>query len=140
MFFLKFLFYHIYCWQRRMDPNCNVLDSAIFAFSALLIVWIGSFVMLISQLIDMVFGGSCLAKINNDVFIVASIVICMLTLIIPYSILLYKRNYFNLLLSMHRLYKDEYPYYVPGILLKSFIFLLILIIIYGFRHGDIILP
>lgn len=123
-----------------MNPDSDVLDSAIFAFSALLIVWIGSIVILISQLIDIAFGESCLSKIDNDILIIVCTIICFITLIIPYLILSYKKKYFKLLLSMHRLYKDEHPYYVPEILLKSFIFLLIIIFIYGFRRGDIIIP
>ena len=139
MEYFKFLFYHIHCWQRKMNSSNNVVDS-VYAFSALMIVWIFGGGILIYQLIDMLFGGSCLSKINGDFLVAICIAIFLMTLIIPYSILLYKRNYFKLLLSMHRLYKDEYPYYIPEILLKTFVFLFLDVLIYTIRQKYFVLP
>ena len=139
MEYFKFLFYHIHCWQRRMDPYNDVVHS-VYAFSALMIAWIFGGGMLICQLIDIVFGGSCLSKINEGTLVTICIIISLMTLIIPYSILLYKRNYFKLLLSMHRLYKDEYPDYIPEILLKTFVLLFLNALIYSIRQEYFGLP
>lgn len=139
MEYFKFLFYHIHCWQKKMNSSTDVVDS-VYSFSALMIVWFGGGGMLICQLIDMTFGGSCLSKINEGALITICIVIFLMTLIIPYSVLLYNRNYFKLLLSMHRLYKDKYPYYVPEILLKTFVFLFLDVLIYAIRQEYFALP
>lgn len=122
-----------------MNSSTDVVDS-VYSFSALMIVWFGGGGMLICQLIDMTFGGSCLSKINEGALITICIVIFLMTLIIPYSVLLYNRNYFKLLLSMHRLYKDKYPYYVPEILLKTFVFLFLDVLIYAIRQEYFALP
>ena len=121
MEFLKLLFYKSYCWQRKMNPNSDALIDAVAGFCALIIAW-DSFVPLdIVIIVDKIFNTDFLSEYCN-IKIYILIVMPVILFASLYAWLRYKRNYFKLLLSMHRLYKDEYP----DFMLEIFLFTAIL--------------
>ena len=116
MEFLKLLFYKSYCWQRKMDPNCDTLFDAVTGFSVLVSIW-GTIVSLdIVIIIDKIFNTEFLSEYGNIATYIFLIMYEM-SFVLPYAWLRHKRNYFKLLLSMHRLYKDEYPDFMLEIFL-----------------------
>ena len=102
-----------------MDPNSDTLSDAILGFSVIMICWVAGIVLLLGMFVDRILGGNCLAVIDNVFFLIGFACFCFLTLIIPYIIFSYNRNYFKILLSMHRIYKDEYPDFVPVMLIYT---------------------
>ena len=121
-----------------MYPNTFTLFDAISAFSALMLVWLFGIVWLLFMILNLIFGRDCWHIIDDSTFLVVCIVIFIMLLIIPYSILLNKSRCFKLLLSMHRLYKDDPPYYALENLLKSFVLLFIDVIIYSLINDGIL--
>ena len=116
MEFLKLLFYKSYCWQRKMDPNSDTLFDAVTGFSVLIMVW-GTIVPLdIVIIIDKIFNTDFLSEYGNIATYILLIMYEM-SFVLLYAWLRHKRNYFKLLLSMHRLYKDEYPDFMLEIFL-----------------------
>ena len=123
MEFLKLLFYKSYCWQRKMDPNSDTLFDAVTGFSVLVSIW-GTIVSLdIVIIIDKIFNTEFLSEYGNIATYIFLIMYEM-SFVLPYAWLRHKRNYFKLLLSMHRLYKDEYPDFMLEIFLFTGILLM----------------
>ena len=123
MEFLKLLFYKSYCWQRKMNPNDDSLFDAAVGFSALVTVWVGILPLVIVLLVDKIFDTFFLLVYLN----VAEIIwftMAIMSLALPYAWLLHKRNCFRFLLSMHRLYKDEYPDFMLEIFLFTALLLM----------------
>lgn len=105
--------------------------------------WILGILWLLSMMVYLLFGidWRCyVGDTDSHCFTIVCLALFILSWLIPHMILSYKRNCFRLLLSMHRLYKDEYPYYVQGLFIKLFVLAGIDLLLYGFSQGDIILP
>ena len=116
MEFLKLLFYKSYCWQRKMNPNDDALFDAVAGFCVLIMVWELLMPLDIAIIVDEIFNTEILlkyCKIERYILIIMPV----MSFILLYAWLLHKRNYFKLLLSMHRLYKDEYPDFMLEIFL-----------------------
>ena len=123
MEFLKFLFYKTYCWQRKMNPNDDALFDAVAGFCVLIMVWELLMPLDIAIIVDEIFNTEILlkyCKIERYILIIMPV----MSFILLYAWLLHKRNYFKLLLSMHRLYKDEYPDFMLEIFLFTALLLM----------------
>ena len=123
MEFLKLLFYKSYCWQRKMDPNSYALYDAALGFSALVTIWELLVPLDIVMIVDKIFDTN-FSHVYSVIAAVCCIITMIISLVLPYAWLLHKRNYFRFLLSMHRLYKDEYPDFMLEIFLFTGILLM----------------
>ena len=91
-----------------MNPNNDALFDAVAAFDVLITIW-GTIVPLdIVIIVDKIFNTEFLSEYGNIATYIL-IVMYVMSPILLYSWLLHKRRYFRFLLSMHRLYKNEYP-------------------------------
>ena len=123
MEFLKLLFYKSYCWQRKMNPNDDALFDAVAGFCVLIMVWELLMPLDIAIIVDEIFNTEFLlkyCKMERYILIVMPVILFASL----YAWLLHKRNYFRFLLSMHRLYKDEYPDFMLEIFLFTGILLM----------------
>lgn len=143
MEYLKFLYYHIYCWRKREHPYYFTFFDITALFGMMVYFWAFAILWLLSIIVYLLFGIDWRCYVGDsdpNWFTIVCLALFILSWLIPHIILSYKRNCFRLLLSMHRLYKDEYPYYVQGLFIKLFVLVCIDLLLYDFSRGNLILP